>query len=690
MYLVTGGNGFIGKHLVDQLLKRKGTIYILVWEPDRDRYEVVMQHRWAAFTQRIKPVFGDTTKVNLGLDADTITELKANVQHFYHMAALSDLKANAKSCQQINVKGTENAVEFANQLGATFHYLSTIYVAGDFAGTFTEDMTQEGQDTPSPYATTKLQAEIIVRERAKVPFRIYRPGIVVGSSTTGEAEKTDGPYYVFKIIQALGKVFPQWVPMFGVEGGQWHLVPVDYVGRTIDYISHKKGLDNQTFHLVDEPIKVIDVINEFCKVAHAPQFSAPGSRLISALPWNLASKIPFGSLVQQQLFEKLELPENFKELFQWKTDFDHKNTENALKGSKIVCPPLKDYSRVLWYFWEAHMSPILSQNRKKPGMTHALIQTPEVITGGRSIPEFFKDQWEQATSRGMENLERLISGKIIMITGGSSGIGLAMAHRLAKAHGTVILVARTLDKLEIAKQEVEQMGGTAYVYSCDLSDPEAIGELVNKVMKDHGRVDILINNAGRSIRRPIHLSYDRFHDYQRTMNLNYFGCLKLILGFMPGMRERKYGHIINISSIGCQTNVPRFSAYVASKSALDAFSRSIASEVVHDNVTLTTVYMPLVRTPMIGPTKMYDHVPTLTPDQAAKLALYPLVTKDRKAATPMGTAVEILHAISPKTANVLLNLGFRLFPDGEPGDGETPKLSAESIAFAYLSRGIHW
>jgi len=213
---------------------------------------------------------------------------------------------------------------------------------------------------------------------------------------------------------------------------------------------------------------------------------------------------------------------------------------------------------------------------------------------------------------------------------------------------------------------------------------------VDQVLKDHKRVDVLINNAGRSIRRPIHQAYDRMHDFKRTMELNYYGCVQLILGFLPGMRENKYGHIINISTIGCQTNVPRFSAYIASKSALDAFSRTISSEVVSDNVCITEVFMPLVRTPMIAPTKMYDYVPTLSPDKAAKMALRPLVSKKKRVSTPLGKFAETVHAVSPKFSQVVLNFGFRMFPD-QAGKGKNEEaLSPGSILFAYLSKGIHW
>jgi short-subunit dehydrogenase len=257
-------------------------------------------------------------------------------------------------------------------------------------------------------------------------------------------------------------------------------------------------------------------------------------------------------------------------------------------------------------------------------------------------------------------LPKVLNKKLTLITGGSSGIGLAVARQIAEAGGTVILVARGLDNLELAKKEVESLGGTAYIYTCNLSDPKACKELVEKVLEEHGPIDVLINNAGRSIRRSVNDAYDRLHDFERTMNLNYFGCLQLILGFLPSMRERKKGHIINISSAGCQSNVPRFSAYIASKSALDAFSRCLTNEMAQENVHITTVYMPLVRTPMIAPTKSYDYLPVMSPERAAQLVLQSLVTKQKKVTTPLGSLAELVYDISPTSATTIMNLSYRL------------------------------
>jgi short-subunit dehydrogenase len=288
------------------------------------------------------------------------------------------------------------------------------------------------------------------------------------------------------------------------------------------------------------------------------------------------------------------------------------------------------------------------------------------------------------------SLQGAIGGKTVMITGASSGIGQAAAYKIAEAHGSVILVARTREKLEAAAREVEARGGTAHVAPCDLSDPDDIDRMASEVIESVGIPDVLVNNAGRSIRRSVRNAYDRFHDYQRTMQLNYFGAVKLILDVLPGMRERGSGHIINISTIGLQTNTPRYSAYVASKAALDAFSRSIASEIIDDGVHVTTIYMPLVKTPMIAPTKIYDRFPTLSPDEAAELIMEAIRRRPKRIATTLGSLGQLTYAVAPGAQDILANQAIKLFPEGGDSEGGGDRRRLEQEAFARATRGVHW
>jgi short-subunit dehydrogenase len=366
--------------------------------------------------------------------------------------------------------------------------------------------------------------------------------------------------------------------------------------------------------------------------------------------------------VRNQILADLEIPPEALENREFDAEFDARDTQRALTGTGIAVPPLSSYADKIWDYWERNLDPALFRER---------------------------------------SLSKSVKDKLIVVTGASSGIGREVAKKVGEAGGTVVLVARTREKLEELRNEVEEAGGVAHVHPADLSDMDDIDRVADEIIEQHGAVDILINNAGRSIRRSVAASYDRFHDYERTMQLNYFGAVKLILKLLPHMREQKSGHIINVSSIGVQTNTPRFSAYVASKSALDAFSRCMAPEVIGDGVNVTTVYMPLVRTPMIAPTSMYDAFPTLSPEEAAQLVADAILDKPKRVATRLGTFGQILYSISPKSVDQIMNAAYKIFPDSKAAKGKDgaeaesdgkkdQEMSTEAVAMAYLLRGVHF
>jgi thioester reductase-like protein len=665
-YLITGATGFIGRHLVERLLaNRDGKLYVLVRESSTGRLDE-LTHRWARATgtaagKRIVPVVGDLRRPLLGLDQEQIAELRGKVEHLVHVAAIYDMTAPAERNTAANVGGTTHAVELARSLEAgCLHHVSSIAVAGTYKGTFSEEMFDEGQRLPSPYHRTKFEAERIVREQPFVPWRVYRPAVVVGDSRTGEMDKVDGPYYFFKAIQRARQLLPEWLPLLGIDLGRTNVVPVDWVAGAMEQLMHVSDLDGQAFHLTDPRGQRVDeLVNELAAAAHAPRFAVSlDKRLTRAIPtWplKLTLELPPWRQLRALTLRELGIPEEVLGHMELVPRFDTRATQLALAGSGYEQPPaLHTYAQRLWDYWEREMDPDISKDR---------------------------------------TLQEAVKDRRVLITGASSGIGRSTALKVAAAGGVPLLVARNVERLEEVRAEIVAGGGQAYVYAADMAEMASVDDLVARVLSDHRHVDMLVNNAGRSIRRSIALSYDRFHDFERTMQLNYFGAIRLILGLLPDMRERGSGHVVNISSIGVQTNPPRFSAYVASKAALDAFTRVVASETIGDGVTFTTIHMPLVRTPMIAPTKMYDAFPAITPDEAADMICEALRRRPKHMGTRLGTAGEVAYALSPKAVDRILHLAYRVFPDSGAARGQRDleeRASFEQIAMATLTRGVHW
>ena len=661
-YFVTGATGFIGRYLVENLLKREGTIYILCREASLEKVET-LRKKVGDLDGRVVPVVGDLTQPKLGLSDAEVDKLRGQINHFFHLAAVYDFEAGESEQIMANVEGTRNAMGAAEAVGAgRFHHMSSIAAAGMYPGIFREDMFEEAEKLDDPYLRTKHESEGLVRKQCKVPFRIYRPAMVVGHSKTGEIDKIDGPYYFFTLIKKLRQLLPPWMPMVGIEGGRFNIVPVDYVADAMDYLAHQDGLDGKCFHLTDENhYKIGEVINIFARAGHAPQMNMRvDTRMFSFMPPFLRKTLgtlPPVRRITSTVLEDLGIPRTLLKFTRYYTKFDNRDARAALEGSGISCPKLDSYSWRLWDYWERNLD-----------------------------PDLFIDR----------SLEGRVADKVVVVTGASSGIGKATAIKLAEAGAIVIMAARKPTKLEKAKAEIEEKGGKVYAYSVDIASMEDCDRFAQQVLADFGRVDILVNNAGRSIRRSINLSYDRFHDFERTMQLNYFGSLRLIMNFLPVMEKNRSGHIINISSIGTLTMPARFSAYVASKSALDAFSRCAASEFSDCNVHFTTINMPLVRTPMIAPTKIYDNVPTISPEEAADMVAEAVISRSKRIATKLGIFGQVVHAVAPKFAEIVINTGFRMFPDSaaakgkSDGDESAPVVSPEQMAFAYLMRGVHW
>jgi NAD(P)-dependent dehydrogenase (short-subunit alcohol dehydrogenase family) len=660
-YLITGGTGFIGRFFIENLLAREGRIHVLVRETSLHKLEE-LRARFPVAASRIIAVCGDITRPGLGLSADDEATLRGNIDHLFHFAAIYDMSASEESQRAANISGTLHAVKCAEALGVgCFHHISSVAVSGLYRGTFREDMFEEAENLDHPYFRTKHESEKVVRTQCRTPWRIYRPSAVIGHSRSGEIDKIDGPYYSFKLLQRIRNALPKWMPLVGIESGINNLVPVDYVVNAIDYLAHLDGQDGGCFHIVDtEHHSTGQMLNLFAEAAHAPKFTLRfDPKVFNFMPSGLVdllAKLPPVRRLKSAIFERLGMPESAAILMKYETRYDSRHTQRLLEGSGIKPPRLATYAARIWDYWERNLD-----------------------------PDLFIDR----------SLEGQVRDRVVLITGASSGIGKAAAVRLAAAGARVLITARTREKLDEACAEIRALGGQAFAYVCDASDLDAVDGVIRQIEQEHGGVDILVNNAGRSIRRSVALAYDRFHDYERTMQLNYFGALRMILRVLPGMDQRKRGQIINISSMGVLSNPPRFSAYIASKSALEAFSRCAAAEYSDRNIHFTNINMPLVRTPMIAPTKIYEYAPALEVEEAVDLIVEAVIHKPKRVATGMGVFMSVAGALFPKLMEIANNATYRMFPDSEAAKGlppgaAAPEATSEQVALAALMKGVHF
>ena len=544
-YFVTGATGFIGRFLVGRLLKRDDTrVFALVRCGSEYKLDA-LRNRLGVDADRLVAIHGDINEKLLGVSKRDQDDLNGQIDHFFHLAAIYDLTADENTQRYTNIEGTRQTLKLAEKIQAgRFHHVSSIAAAGLYDGTFTEDMFEEATGLDDAYLLTKHESEALVRQESKIPWRIYRPAMVVGHSETGAMDKVDGPYYLFKFIQKLKDVLPNWIPLIGVEGGHFNVVPVDFVADALDHIAHQPDHDGQCFHLTaDRSYSLGEIMDIVAGAAQAPRMALKlENRLFDVVPGFVRKGVSAltPNLLLNAALDNLDIPPSAMKFLTFPTEYDNSRAKAALEGTGIAAPGLESYIQQLWDFWENHLDPDRGER---------------------------KDELQP-----LPTLPERVEGKVVMVTGATSGIGKASALKLARAGATVLVIARTAEKLEETLHEIDQLGGTAQAYSCDVSDLTDVDNLIQQVLADHGHVDILVNNAGRSIRRSVVHAFDRFHDYERTMQLNYFGALRLIMQLMPSMIENGSGHVINISSIGVLTNAPRFSAYVASKAALDAFT----------------------------------------------------------------------------------------------------------------------
>jgi thioester reductase-like protein/NADP-dependent 3-hydroxy acid dehydrogenase YdfG len=623
-YVVTGGTGFIGRRVVSRLLEARpdAEVWVMVRRSSLGRFEN-LAGQWG---ERAKALVGDLTEPDLGLTGETIAEL-GSVEHVVHCAAIYDITAAEPDQRVANVEGTRAVIELARRLDATLHHVSSIAVAGEFPGEYTETDFDVGQQLPTPYHQTKFEAELLVREATGLRHRIYRPAVVVGDSRTGEMDKIDGPYYFFGVLAKLA-VLPRFTPIMLPDTGRTNIVPVDYVVDALVALMHADGRDGQTFHLTaPKTIGLHGIYRGIADAAGLPPLRGSLPRSVAAPVTKVRGR---AKVWRNMAATQLGIPAEVLDVVDLAPTFVSDETRKALQGTGIVVPEFASYAPKLWRYWAEHLDPDRARRDDPAGP---------------------------------------LVGRHVIITGASSGIGRAAAIAVAERGATVFALARNGEALDDLVADIRANGGQAHAFTCDVTDAASVEHTVKDILGRFDYVDYLVNNAGRSIRRSVVNSTDRFHDYERVMAVNYFGAVRMVLALLPHWRERRFGHVVNVSSAGVQARNPKYSSYLATKAALDAFSEVVSSETLSDHITFTNIHMPLVATPMIVPSRRLNPVPPISAEHAAAMVVRGLIDKPARIDTPLGTLAEVGNYFTPKLMRRILHQLYLGYPDSAAAQG---------------------
>ncbi|HUO40133.1 MAG TPA: SDR family oxidoreductase [Mycobacterium sp.] len=560
--------------------------------------------------------WGNRVKSLVGLVGDpTATEL-GGVDHVVHFAA--------------TVESTRSAIALARRLDATLHHVSSIAVAGTFRGDYSEADFNVGQHLPTPYHQSIFEAERMVRAEPGLRYRIYRPAVVVGDSRTGEIDKIDGLYHFFAVLAKLARL-PSFTPIALPDVGRTNVVPVDYVADALVELMHAPGRDGQTFHLTSPTnIGLHDIYRGITGAAGLPALRGEMPQAVARpLMRLLLTARGTAKILRDMAATQLGIPADVLTGLDLRaTPVSHETTE-ALRASGIAVPPFSAYAPTLWRYWAEHLDP----NRTRRDHT--------------------------------------LAGRHVIITGASSGIGRAAAIAVAGRGATVFALARNRDALDAVVAKIRAAGGQAHAFTCDVTDSAAVEHTITDILSRFGHVDYLVNNAGRSIRRSVINSTDRLHDYERTMAVNYFGAVRMVLALLPHWRERQFGHVVNVSSQGVQARNPKYSSYLPTKAALDTFADVVAAETLSDHITFTTIHMPLVNTPMIAPSRRLNPAPPISAEHAAAMVVRALVEKPARIDTPIGTVVEAGNYFAPRLFRRIMHQLYLGYPDSPAARGIT-------------------
>ncbi len=625
-YVVTGGTGFIGRRVVSRLLDTRpdAEVWVLVRRESVGRFERLA----ADWGERAKPLVG--TLPELSLTDEALAGL-GDVDHVVHCAAIYDITAGDTDQRATNVEGTRAVIELARRLDATLHHVSSIAVAGNFPGEYTEADFDVGQQLPTPYHQTKFEAELLVRSAPGLRYRIYRPAVVVGDSRTGEMDKIDGPYYFFPILTKL-TVLPRFTPIMLPDTGRTNVVPVDYVVGALVTLLHADGCDGQTFHLTSpKTIGLRGIYRGIAAAAGLPPLRGSLPRSVAAPVLKVRGR---AKVWRNMVATQLGIPAEILDVVDLKPTFISDQTRRVLSSSGIEVPEFADYAPRLWRYWAEHLDPNRARRDDPAGP---------------------------------------LVGKHVIVTGASSGIGRASAVAVAERGATVFALARSDEALDDLVTEIRRGGGQAYAFACDVTDSASVEHTVKDILGRFDHVDYLVNSAGRSIRRSVVNSTDRLHDYERVMAVNYFGAVRMVLALLPHWRERRFGHVVNVSSAGVQARNPKYSSYLPTKAALDAFADVVSTETLSDHITFTNIHMPLVATPMIVPSRRLNPVRAISAEHAAAMVVRGLVEKPARIDTPLGTLSEVGNYFTPKLSRRILHQLYLGYPDSAAAQGLSPQ-----------------
>ncbi len=606
--LITGATGLIGRHLVPELLARGHRLTALVRTPrDVPGAEVLI---------------GDVTRPGLGLDRGA-----EGFDGVVHLAAVYDLLAAEATLRAANVDGTKNLLDWLGDgWPGVLHHVSSVAVAGDFAGRLGEEQLDVGQGFPNPYQRSKFDAEALVRG-APIRRRIYRPSAVVGHRRTGAIDRADGPYFLFPALKRARDLYPRWMPLPNTLEGRIHMVPVDWVAAAMAHWIDA-GEDGRTYHLVDpDPPYAGDTWNLLSEAAGGPAMRGSVGRWKKRLPFVFDTLSGLGALqfYNQQRLRDLGVPPEVTASFNQRVTFDA--ASQATLPPELRCPPQSSYAAPLWDYWLRNLEPGLD---------------PVSAARGR------------------------IEGKVVLITGGSSGVGAELAVLCGEAGAVVLLAARREAELEQVAARVEATGARCRLRVTDLNELEECDALVAWAVDQEGRVDVLVKNAARSIRRPAAESLERYHDFERVMKLNFFAPVRLIRGVLPGMRERRDGVIVNVLTAGITLPTPYFAAYGASKSALHHLTDTLSAEHLHEGVHVMSVLLPWVRTAMMDQDR-YGDTKAMTAEQAAAWMLDGIVQRRRRVVSGTFQRRWLINVAAPAFMTRALSIITRVYAE-QPGD----------------------